>query len=149
MTLFGDGPTDGELEEIVQLAEEQVKLEEEIEKASAELKSLQAAWREVAQDKLPILLREAGVNSLELKDGSKIKIDHKIFASITKDRQEQAFEWLRENGFGDLIKEKVIQEHVHPQTLKAFCREQLAKGTAIPTNLFGVHEVDQTKILLP
>ena len=76
----------------------------------------------------------------------------------------QTFEWLRENGAGDLIKNIVSlnfgraedsdakklfenlqeqgynvsqNEKVEPNTLKAFVREKLQKGQNVPTDLFS------------
>ena len=40
------------------------------------------------------------------------------------------YRWLSENGHGDLL-----VEHVHPSTLKAFCKEQVAEGAELPPTI--------------
>lgn len=88
-------------------------------------------------------------------------------------RRDAAFAWVRSNGHGDLIKREVRlafargdetqaqrvmaglnkagipysqTEQIHPQTLKAFVREQLEKATGLPVDVFGVHKVRLAKV---
>jgi hypothetical protein len=85
--------------------------------------------------------------------------------SIPKEREVEAFRWLRDHGHGDLIKNVVSstfgkgeddmasqalflleesgfsadqKQAVHPATLKAFVKEQVEKGENIPLDLLGV-----------
>ena len=39
-----------------------------------------------------------------------------------------------------------LKEAVHPQTLKAFVREQVETGKELPFDLFGVYIANKTKI---
>lgn len=82
-------------------------------------------------------------------------------------RQGEAFKWLEKNGHGDLIKNDLVigfkkgeakqakalvtelrkrginvevNRSVNPQSLGAFCREQLAAGKALPLDVLGVHQ---------
>jgi hypothetical protein len=86
---------------------------------------------------------------------------------------DEAFNWLRDNGHGDLIKNNVTltfgrsedaiakqlvdelqqkghnvkqAEKVEPMTLKAFVKEQIQKGKNVPSDLFGVYIANKTKI---
>ena len=94
-------------------------------------------------------------------------------ASIPKAREEEAFDWLRKNGLGDLIKNMVTVSFgrnednkaadfavlaqgqgyqpsqklkVEPMTLKALVRERLESGKEMPTDLFNVFAGSRTKI---
>jgi hypothetical protein len=96
--------------------------------------------------------------------------------SALEDRREQAFKWLRSNKAGALIKNKLtvnfqrgqekdarkfktliqkagfdaeLVESVHPQTLTAFFREQLAAGRNIPSEPFKLFTGKQATITVP
>lgn len=145
---FEEKITDSQLEEVAGLAREQLELERKILKAERELKALKEDWREVAMEELPVRMKEIGLTSFELdnEDHNKVTIKHHVKASLTQAKREPGHAWLRDHGFGDLIKARVIEEKVHPQTLMAFVREQLAAGAALPTDLFGVYEFDESVI---
>jgi hypothetical protein len=114
-----------------------------------------------------------GYSNIELKTGEKIQIKPFYSAKIPADRVDAAFQWLRDNGQGDLIKNNVSLtfgrsqdneakaivddlrnkghnvkqvEKVEPMTLKAFVREQTEKGQSIPSDLFGVYIANKTTI---
>jgi len=99
-----------------------------------------------------------------MDDGSSIEIKPFYGASIKAERQAEAFAWLREHGYDDIIKNTVsvrfgkgedelcarllqnlkgtgfIPEQVQkvePMTLKAWVKEQVEKGREFPTELFG------------
>ena len=86
-------------------------------------------------------------------------------ARIPVVHRDAAFAWLKEKGHDDIIKNLVSvpfgrgedslatdfinlaqkngyapdqKKEVHPQTLKAFVKEQLEKGQEVPMDLFGV-----------
>ena len=95
-------------------------------------------------------------------------------ATITAARDDEAFNWLRENGHGDLIKKQVSLEFgmkqdneaksiieelkakglpvkqkttVHPSSLRGFVREQIQDlGKDVPAELFGTYVAKKTKI---
>ena len=94
-------------------------------------------------------------------------------ASIPKDKIDEALDWLRNNNHGDLIKNTVSIDYargednaaekmkqdlrtqgqsftdktgVHPQTLKAFVREQTESGKNLPLDLLGAHIGQKTII---
>ena len=86
---------------------------------------------------------------------------------------ELAYNWLRENGLGDIIKNEVAvqfgkgednkaeqllslaeqegyeptqKQKVEPMTLKALYRERVEAGLDMPSQLFNIFVKDQTKI---
>lgn len=155
--------TDG-LKSIATLARRIRETEEEIKRAEEFLKSKNEALRKMTDEDLPSVLEEMGVKSFTLDDGSKVTVTALYGASIPSDKKEQAFEWLRENGYDDLIKNDVIctfgrgeddkaaefaeaararglnpeqKQQVHAQTLKAWVRERVESGDAFPMDLFG------------
>ena len=164
---------DNSLKEMSDLCAEQVALEEEMRQLEEQLKAKAKSARKLSQEIIPARMSELGLESLTLSDGSSIKIKQLVHASIPVRHREEAFEWLREHGHGDIIKNQVsatfgkgedttasnfidkIEElgyqpqqkvWVEPMTLKAFVREQIAEGNEIPTDQFGVFIGAETKI---
>ena len=164
---------DNSLKEMADLCAEQVALEEEMEQLAEQLKAKATAARKLSQEIIPARMSELGLESLTLSDGSSIKIKQLVHASIPVKYREEAFDWLREHGHGDIIKNQVsatfgkgedttasnfidkIEElgyqpqqkvWVEPMTLKAFVREQIARGSELPMDKFGVFVGAETKI---
>ena len=164
---------DNSLKEMSDLCAEQVALEEEMRQLEEQLKAKATAARKLSQEIIPARMSELGLESLTLSDGSSIKIKQLVHASIPVRHRDKAFQWLRDNGHGDIIKNQVsatfgkgedtsasnfidkIEElgyqpqqkvWVEPMTLKAFVREQIAEGNEIPTDQFGVFIGAETKI---
>jgi hypothetical protein len=102
-----------------------------------------------------------------------LKLSHFILQEFPSTKTEEAFDWLRQNGFGDLIKNNVTltfgrnedstaknlvedlrkkghnvnqTEKVEPMTLKAFVKEQIQQGKNVPSDIFGVYVANKTKI---
>jgi hypothetical protein len=149
------------------------ELQAEIAQRSEELSALNAQLKVVVEDQLPEAMNELGMVKISLADGSQVSIETTYHASIPGKLQEQAFEWLRKNGFADLIKHQLQMNFtrsederaaaladylmdqgyefsdktlVHPQTLKAFVKEQSESGRPVPPDLFGVYVRNVAKI---
>lgn len=161
------------LSSVAGLVRRQLALESDIESLEELLKQRKEELRQVAEDLLPSALEEYGLKELRMDDGSTVSVQTFYGASIPKDRTEEAFNWLRTNDFGDLIKNTVSvsfgrnednvaksvaselrsqgyatsqKEWVEPMTLKAFVKEQIELGRAVPSDLFGVFTGRKTKI---
>ena len=162
-----------DLRQVSGLVRQQLILEQRVEDLAADLKKAQADLAHISGEALPAALAEHGLTELKMADGSKVTIATVISANITKDRANEAHDWLRANGHADLIKNTVSvafgkgedekaaalirqldedgwapdsKEAVHPSTLKAFCKEQIERGTAIPSELFGIYIGQKTTI---
>ena len=61
----------------------------------------------------------AGLGTVYLSD--------EFFASVLKDDRPQLYQWMRDNGHGD-----IIQDWVFPQTLTAFAKEMAEKNEELP-----------------
>ena len=48
-----------------------------------------------------------GLQKFTLTDGAEISVKPIYAASIPRDRKEEAFQWLRDHEFGDLVKNNV------------------------------------------
>lgn len=151
----------------------------EVDRLTAELAEAKRKKLRTEREDLPALMKELGLKDFTLESGARIECRSDFDCAITAARKNQAFAWLIKNGFGGLIKTQVIAEFdrgevdaarayaeaaaeafpehppyenltVHPQTLKAFIREQRekgAEGAKIPSDLFGIFEYDIAKIV--
>ena len=143
---FMPAPDDGQLSAVRDMATELQRIRTEMVALTAQLKELAADERQISQHDLPEKMREIGLTDFTLGIGGKVSIRQKVKASLSAAKKSEGLTWLRDNGFGDLIKSREIQEGVHANTLSAFVKEQLSMGKPLPTTLFGVYEYDETTI---
>ena len=158
------------------LADQVVKLrdiEDKIKVAEDNLKKLKQQADMISGDVIPTMMTEMNISTLKLADGSAVEVKPVYGASISADKKEEAFNWLRENGLGDLIKNEVTVSFgrnednkaaeyavlaqgqgyqptqklkVEPMTLKALVRERIEAGKDMPSDLFNVFAGNRTKI---
>ena len=148
-------------------------LEDQMLNMEKDLKKLKEEADKIGSEIIPSLLAEQGLASLKLADGSSVDIRKSYNCTIKKDQVESAFEWLRNNGLGDLIKNEVAvqfgkgednkaeqllglavregyepsqKQKVEPMTLKALYRERIEAGLDMPSQFFHTFVKDQTKI---
>mgnify|MGYP003147404969 CR=1 FL=1 len=138
--------------------------EELIETLEQTLKEEKKALIKMTDEDLPTMLMELGMQSLTLDDGSDVTVKQTYGASIRVDDRPAAYEWLRDNGYDDIIKNQVLcvfgrgeddmasafqalasqqgyaaeqKTEIHPQTLRAFVKERVENGDDFPMELFG------------
>ena len=161
------------LSQVSKLAQMQLQVEQRVADLEAELKTAKSDLKAIAEDQLPAAMAEHNISELKLDDGSSISVSTFYSASIPKDRADEAFTWLVENNFGDLIKNQVAtnfvrgqeeqaeqfaselagrgmpvntKKWVEPMTLKAWVREKTEQGLNIPHDLFGIFIGEKAKI---
>ena len=149
------------------------KMNSGIEKTEESLKEQKKQKDHVSMEVIPTLMSEMGLAELKLVDGSVVTVKPNYSASITVANREAAFNWLRNNGLGDIIKNEIsvsfgrnednkaadyatlAQERgyqptqklkVEPMTLKALVRERIEAGKEMPTELFNVFVGNKTTI---
>ena len=102
--------------------EDQVKLQEEALKVSK--RELEVVSAEI----IPTMLSEMGLSSLKLADGSSVDVKPFYSATITVQNRDKAFNWLRINGLGDIIKNEISVSFGRSEDNKAAEYANLAKG---------------------
>ena len=130
--------------------------------------------KEIEEESIPKLMDDLNSSMWKTKDGIKVEVQKVVSASITKQNQPVAHEWLREHGHSELIKsnlslalgkgeegtmqkivdtirsdfdiEPIVNENVHPMTLKAFVKDCLERGEQLPLETFGVFMGRKAKI---
>ena len=54
------------------------------------------------------MMSEMGLSHIKLMDGSSVDVKPNYSANITIANREAAFNWLRNNGLGDIIKNEIL-----------------------------------------
>ena len=148
-------------------------IQKDIEQNEKYLKQRKQDLEQVSGEAIPTMLTEMGLSYLKLTDGSSVEVKTNYSATITQANKEAAFNWLRENGLGDIIKNELIVSFgrnednkaasyaelakgqgyqptqklkVEPMTLKALVRERIEAGKPMPTEIFGVFIGNKTTI---
>ena len=121
---------------------------------------------------IPGVMYEMGVERVDV-EGLTVARKMMVHASIPVARKEEAFEWLRQHGLDDIIKNDVTcsfgkgqdnlagdvvglleqrgfdpktKTHVHPSTLKAFIKERVTDGKPIDLDMFGAFIANAAEI---
>jgi len=161
---------------IQSLADQVEKLEQlqsRLELQEENIKNTKKELEHLSGEIIPTMMAEMGLAHLKLMDGSSVDVKPFYSATITKANQEKAFNWLRNNGLGDIIKNEIsvsfgrneenkaadyaalAQERgfqptqkmkVEPMTLKALVRERTEAGKDMPTELFNIFVGNKTTI---
>ena len=161
---------------IQSLADQVEKLEDlnvRLEAQEQIIKDTKEQIERLSGEVIPTMMSEMGLSELKLQDGSHLKVSTSYKASITEANKEMAFNWLRENGLGDIIKNEINvsfgrnednkaaeyaelarsqglqptqKMKVEPMTLKALVRERIEAGKEMPTEIFGVFSENKTTI---
>ena len=168
-----DNLKDSKVTDVSTLCQKQVDLEAEINRDKRKLEEKEESLRKLSLEINPNALAEMNLKSLKLADGSEVSIKDFYHARITEKNKSLAYKWLRDNGYGDLIKNEIAvpfgrgederandllktlvnngyepnqKTVVHPQTLKAFVKEQLESGKELPLDLLGAYAGQKTVI---
>ena len=163
-------------EGIQSLADQVQRLEamqQQLEIQEDAIKEKKKQIQHISGEVIPTMMSEMGLAELKLHDGSHLKVSTTYRATITEANKETAFNWLRDNGLGDIIKNEILvsfgrnednkaadyaalakgqgfqptqKMKVEPMTLKALVRERIEAGKPMPTEIFGVFSENKTTI---
>ena len=148
-------------------------MQKQLEIQEEAIKEKKKQIQHISGEVIPTMMSEMGLAELKLHDGSHLKVSTSYRATITEANKEAAFNWLRENGLGDIIKNEISvsfgrnednkaadyaelakgqgfqptqKMKVEPMTLKALVRERIEAGKDMPTEIFGVFSENKTTI---
>ena len=161
------------IDKLANKIKEMQAIQKDIEQNEEYLKQRKKDLEQVSGEAIPTMLSEMGLSYLKLADGSSVEVKTNYSATITLANKEKAFNWLRENGLGDIIKNELTVSFgrnednkaaeyaelakgqgyqptqklkVEPMTLKALVRERIEAGKPLPTELFNVFIGNKTTI---
>lgn len=64
-------------------------------------------FQDYAKTKIPAMFEQDGVENVPLAEGFRVGVSHPFYASIKGGQRDKAYNWLRDNGLGDLISSTV------------------------------------------
>ena len=158
-----DKVQEGDMKNLSSLVKDLNQITLNINEKEEELKALKLQKHKMSTEQIPAMMDEMGVQRLDVENLS-VTLRPLINASIPQTRREEAFQWLRDNGLDDIIKNDVIMSfgkgednmagdimyeleqrgmhpekktHIHSMTLKAFIRERVENGLPIDLDMFG------------
>ena len=164
------------LERLTILVKQMRDLSDEIAAAELALSELQRKHAKLEGETIPGIMAELDIAEMKMADGSSLTIKEDFRCSLSEDRKPAAWAWLEDKHYDGIIKTKVVSEFgrgemedakkaiaaleeqgfgavldraVHPMTLKAFVKERLQAGEAIPMDVFGVFPVTKAVVKLP
>ena len=82
------------------------RVEQEIEDTENHLKALKQQKHKLSVESIPALMDEMGVDRVDV-DGLTVNRKMLVHASIPVDRRDEAYDWLRQNGLDDIIKNDI------------------------------------------
>ena len=162
-----------EVKEISEACNKLTSQNQKVETIQKSLKEAEEEARRLSEEVIPTLMQQAGVSSIKLDNGTSVEVSPYYYAKISEDKKAEAFQWLRENDHGDLIKNNVSvsfgkgedsnaanlkseleakglvvdqKQDVHWQTLRGFVKEQIEKNKTLPSETFGLYIANRTKI---
>ena len=150
-------------------------LQDDIDRAEEHVENLKKMADDISSRVIPELLAEQGLSSLKLADGSSVTVKREYRCTLPKEeaRREAAYNWLRDNGLGDIIKNNVSvtfgrgednkaqqlldlavangfepnqKSDVAWNTLTALFQERVESGLDMPSDVFSTWIKDTTKI---
>ena len=148
-------------------------MQQQLEIQEDAIKEKKKQIQHISGEVIPTMMTEMGLSELKLQDGSHLKVSTSYKAHISEANKEAAYNWLRNNGLGDIIKNEISvsfgkdedtkaasyvdlaksqglepsrKMKVEPMTLKALVRERIEAGKEMPTEIFGVFTENKTTI---
>ena len=166
-SLFSKHTLDNEdLSTLTGFAEAIIKQDAFVKELEEKLKEEKKKLLKMTDEDLPALMTEANSMEFTLLDGSKVTIKPQYGASIKVDNRPAAYEWLREHGHDDIIKNTIScqfgrgeddlassfkafaekegyvptqTEKIEPMSLRGFVKERVENGDDFPMELFGAY----------
>lgn len=158
---------------VVNIADELQKTEQEIAKTQERLEGLEAYKNFLSQRMLPEATGEME-GKWKLPDGRSISVTESIRAHVSREHFPRAAHWLEENGHAHIIKRKLQvsfstrneacyqdvmlalkkfpgakvedQHSIHHGTATSWVKSALEQGLDFPQDVFGVQRVLKAKI---
>lgn len=104
-------------------------------------KKVNKVYEQYKVEKLPAAFEAAGVPTISLEEGYRVTVQHRLHASIKSGKKDDAYNWLNENGLGDLI-----TDTVNASTLSAAARSMGEDNIELPEEIFNVAILPNTSV---
>lgn len=174
----GDTVSSTSMEELVAMAQKLVEAGEAVEIAEEAVRLAKETRRKLQEEDIPTMMEELQLTSFKLSTGETIGWKPDVRLEMDNMKKDEAYDWLESHDFGGLIKtivavqfgkgelekakallaqlvelgfaEPMLKRDVHYQTMCAFLREQIEKGTDIPLEaIFGAVAIKKATVKFP
>ncbi len=163
----------GNIQSLADQVERLESMQKQVAIQEENMKNTKKELEHLSGEVIPTMMSEMGLSQLRLADGSSVDVKPQYNATITQANKEAAFNWLRNNGLGDIIKNEISVSFgrnednkaadyaelaksngfeptqklkVEPMTLKALVRERIEAGKPLPAEIFNVFVGNKTTI---
>lgn len=113
-----------------------------LDRAKSEAAELQKEWDELRKVTIPSLMEDMDIESVRIEGVGLISLATDAYCTVPAKNKQELQQWMRDNGQGDLI-----AETINASTLKAWYKEQMLAGNAIPEELVNFNPYTYCKIL--
>ena len=166
--------TEDQLAYISRLANDQEALELQVSILEEDLKARKKELTGISRDKLPVAMKEVGMEKFKTTSGLIVDVSEKLTMSITKKNMPEAIIWLVANNLAALVKNQIVftfdkgqekecaelieflkgagllnyqtNESVNTSSVKSAVKELREDGVDIPMKLLGGFDVREAKI---
>lgn len=162
-----------DLESLSNACKNLIKWQKVEEAKEAELKDIKDKIKKLSEEIIPEAMLSLNLEQLKLDNGVKISIVDNVYAHISEEKKSLAYDWLRDNGHGSIIKNQISvhfdktqdadamilkqrlsneglpvthQESIHPSTLKSTMKELIKKGISVPEDTFNIYIGKKTRV---
>jgi hypothetical protein len=126
----------------VNLAAEQVSVQNALEYLDSLHKILQAEFDAIRMRLLPDAMEEEHLASPMTVNGvGRVTLTPDLQVSIKAEEKDHFYGWLRKKKFGDLI-----TEGINSSTLKAFCKGRIEDGKDLPGEMLNLSPITRASI---
>ena len=143
INLRADAPsqvTQTEPEKLSQQIKTLQDIQQEIDNHKAKIKELEEREKHFSQVVIPDMMLAMDLKTMKLRDGSELEIDNKFFATALAPKRAEAYQWLRENGLGNIVKNEITVRFGKDEDNKATQYATLARGQGYePEQKVSVH----------
>ena len=149
-----------------------MNIDDQIKDAEQHLKDLKFKKHKINTEDIPALMENMGLTTIEVDD-HKVKLRNYVHARIPDSRKQEAYAFLRSIGEESIIKNEVTvsfdrgqdnmagdlvgelnnrglepnqKTHIHPMTLKGWCKDRIDQGKELDFDLFGIHAGVEAKV---
>ena len=110
-----------------EIVEKLFSLSSKIDEVTEKKKELEKEYDKLAYELHEHMVLNGLSKTGEYSGIGKIQDHVRTFASFKEENREKVYEWLKENGLGDIIK-----PYVHPSTFSALISDNIKEGRTYP-----------------
>jgi hypothetical protein len=114
------------------------RVKDEIDELNKRFNKVYEEWK---TKKIPQKFDEAGVPTVNLEEGYRVTISQLVRASVKPDQKLAAYDWLRNNGLGD-----IVTETINSSTLSAVAKSMAEENRELSADLFNVVVIPSTSV---